>query len=124
MRLRLSRRQFRYSSVVLTGAVLPTSAADDKFDGELKPFLGEPTLETTQVFKDGRFPNVVVAIGGTVLAVWGGVVVRRSEDGGKIWGPEIEIGKGHMGGGVTVNAANGEIFAFVGKVHPPPTETV
>ena len=93
-------------------------------EGTLEPFLGEPRFDMQQVFSGDRFPNVVVATDGTVLAVWGGVRVRRSEDGGKTWGPEILVGKGHMGGGVTVNEANGEIFAFVGKAHPPTTETV
>jgi len=95
-----------------------------EFEGKLEPLFGEAKLEIQQVFKGGRFPNVVVGTDGTVLAFWGGVVVRRSEDGGKTWGPEILVGKGHMGGGVTVNEANGEIFAFVGERHPPTTETV
>lgn len=95
-----------------------------KFEGKLEPFLGEASIEIQQVFKGGRFPNVVTAADGTVLAFWGGVKVRRSEDGGKTWGPEILVGEGHMGGGVTVNEANGEIFAFVAERHPPTTETV
>jgi sialidase-1 len=77
-----------------------------------------------QVFKGDRFPNVVIATDGSVLAVWGGVKVRRSEDSGKTWEPEILVGKGHMGGGVTVNEINGDIFAFVGEHHPPTPETV
>lgn len=122
--LNFSRREFLCLSVALIGLALPSFAGEGKFDGELKPFLREPTLETTQLFKGGRFPNIVVAVDGTVLAFWGGVLVKRSEDGGKTWGPEIGVGKGHMGGGVTVNETNGEIFAFVGKAHPPTTETV
>ena len=56
---------------------------------------------------------------GTLLAVWNGVVVKRSEDGGKTWGETISVGKGFMGGGVTVNERNGEIIAFVEERHPP-----
>lgn len=93
-------------------------------EGKLEPFLGKPKMEIQQVFKGDRFPNVVVATDGTVLAFWNGVKLRRSEDGGKTWGPEILVGKGHMGGGVTVNEANGDIFAFVGQRHPPTAETV
>ncbi len=44
-------------------------------------------------YKGGRFPNILVAVDGTVLALWGGVKVRRSEDGGETWGGEIEVGK-------------------------------
>ncbi len=103
-------------------------AAEDtlagKFEGRLDPFVGEPRFDVQQVFKGERFPNIVTAVDGTVLAVWGGVKVRRSEDGGKTWGDEIVVEKGHMGGGVTVNERNGEIFAFVGKRHPPTDVTV
>ena len=93
-------------------------------EGALEPFLGEPKLEMQQVYKGDRFPNVLVAIDGSVLAFWNGVKVRRSEDGGKTWGPEILVGKGFMGGGAIVNENNGEILAFVEKHHPPAPLTV
>ena len=94
------------------------TAAGKPAEGKIEPFLGEPKLDMQQVHKGGRFPNVVVAVDGTVLAVWNGVKVRRSEDGGRTWGPEILVGKGFMGGGATVNEKNGEILAFVEKGHP------
>ena len=100
------------------------TAAGLPAEGKLGPFLGEPNFDTKQVFKGDRFPNVVVATDGTVLAVLNGVKVRRSEDGGKTWDPEILIGKGFMCGGVTVNETNGEILAFVEKGHPPAPITV
>ena len=103
---------------------LGSAMAAEKFEGKLDAFLGEPQLEMQVLFKGGRFPNVAVATDGAVLAFFGGVGVRRSEDGGKTWGPAITVGKGHMGGGVTVNEANGDIFAFVCAKHPPTTETV
>ena len=113
------------TTLALLGTCGTTFAADSKFEGgSLKPFLGEPKLDIQQVFKGDRFPNVVTAVDGTVVAVWGGVQARRSEDGGVIWSPEIPVAKGHMGGGVTVNEANGDIFAFVGEHHPPTKETV
>ncbi|MBC8349864.1 MAG: exo-alpha-sialidase [Verrucomicrobia bacterium] len=93
-------------------------------EGVVDSFLGEPRLDLTKVHKGGRFPNVAIAMDGTVLAVWNGVVVKRSEDGGDTWGPVISVGKGFMGGGVTVNERNGEIFAFVEKHHPPADLTV
>lgn len=93
-------------------------------EGRLESFLGEPELDIQQVYKDGRFPNVVVAVDGTVLALWQGVKVRRSEDGGRTWGPEIIVANGFMGGGAIVNETNGEILAFVEKNHPPAPLTV
>jgi sialidase-1 len=113
-------------SLLTAGSVMV--AADEKaappFEGELAPFMGEPKLDVQQVFKRGRFPNVTVAVDGTVLAVWDGIKVRRSEDGGKSWGNEISVGKGFMGGGVTVNESNGVVFAFVSEGHPPSKDTV
>ena len=108
----------------LSPGTADTTAAGHPAEGSLESFMGEPQLETQQIFRGDRFPNVVVAVDGTVLAVWNGVKVRRSEDGGETWGPEIPVGKGHMGGGVTVNEMNGDIFAFVGERHPPTAETV
>jgi len=100
------------------------TSAGNPAEGKLEPFLGEPALDIQQVHKGGRFPNVVVAVDGSVLALWGGVMLRRSEDGGKTWGPEIMVGKGFMGGGAIVNETNGEILAFVEKHHPPAPLTV
>ena len=59
--------------------------------GEQNPFWnkGESFFEVQELFADERFPNVVVGTDGTVLATWGreNYRVRRSEDGGKTWGP-------------------------------------
>ena len=98
---------------------IPQTAAGLPAEAALTPFLGEPKLEIQQVFKGNRFPNVVVTVKGTVLAVFGGVSVRRSEDGGKTGGEPITIARGFMGGGVTVNEGNGDIFAFLEEKHPP-----
>ena len=88
-------------------------------EGKLDTFLGEPKLEIQQVHKGGRFPNIVVTMDGSLLALWGGVKLRRSEDGGQTWGPEIMVGGGFMGGGAIVNETNGEVLAFVEERHPP-----
>jgi len=61
------------------------TAAGHPAEGKLESFLGEPKLDIQQVHKGGRFPNILVAVDGTVLALWGGVKVRRSEDGGQTW---------------------------------------
>ena len=100
------------------------TAAGHPAEGNLESFLGEPELDIQQVHTGGRFPNIVVAVDGTLLALWGGVKVRRSEDGGETWGPEIMVADGFMGGGAIVNETNGEILAFVEKHHPPAPLTV
>lgn len=93
-------------------------------EGRLDSFLGEPEFEMQQVFARDRFPNVVVAMDGSVLAFWNGVVVRRSEDAGKTWGGEILVGQGFMAGGVTVDETSGDILAFVEAGHPPAPVTL
>ena len=95
-------------------------------EGPIEAFLGEPKLQITGIFKGERLPNVVVAMDGTVLAIWGwgDVRVRRSEDGGESWGPEIQIGKGLNSGGAIVNETNGEILVFTESKHPPAPLTV
>lgn len=76
------------------------------------------------MFARDRFPNIVVALDGSVLAFFDGVKLRRSTDGGATWGEEIPVGKGFMGGGVTVDETTGDILAFVEEKHPPAPLTV
>ena len=93
----------------------------------LERWLGEAELEIQQVFSGERFPNVVVATDGTVLATWGrsSYLVRRSEDGGATWGPEITVADpGFHGGGVVVDEGSGDILVFVEAGHPPAPLTV
>jgi len=97
--------------------------------GRENPFWGDGTelFEVEQIFFDERFPNVVVALDGTVIATWGSehYRVRRSEDGGKSWGSEISIANpGFHGGGTTVDEKTGDILAFVEAGHPPAALTV
>ena len=87
------------TSLLLYVALCAPVIAADKFEGALKPFLGEPEFEIQQVFKGGRFPNLAVATDGTVLAVFAkdGVSLKRSEDGGQSWQtsePFPEMGTG------------------------------
>ncbi|NQU26331.1 MAG: exo-alpha-sialidase [Candidatus Nealsonbacteria bacterium] len=110
--------------VLSTTVASEATAADRPMEGTLDSFLGEPKLDIQQVHKGDRFPNIVVATDGTVLALWNGVKLRRSEDGGETWGPEILIAKGFMGGGAIVNETNGEILAFVEAHHPPGPWTI
>ena len=96
-------------------------------EGPITPFLGEPQIEIQAIFDGERFPNIVVTNAGTVLATWGNKQVRsrRSEDGGKTWGPEIVIAKpGFQGSGTTVDESTGDILAFVEDKHPPAPLTI
>lgn len=98
------------------------TAAGKPAEGQLDPFLGEPRFDVQRIFTGERFPNVVVAVDGTVLTTWGNksIRVRRSEDGGETWGPEITVADpGFHGGGALVNEANGQVLVFVHDKHPP-----
>ncbi len=94
---------------------------DRSLESELELFLGDPEVDLQRIFTQERFPNVVVTMDGTVLATWGSeqYVVRRSEDGGRTWEPEISVGPGMHGGGVTVDEATGDILTFMHPEHPP-----
>jgi hypothetical protein len=96
----LSRTGLALAAAFLT---MPLAAAEKPVEGPIDAFLGEPKFEMQQLFADERLPNVVVATDGTVLAAWGWgrVRVRRSEDGGQSWGPEIHLGNGLNAGGLT-----------------------
>ncbi|MFW6106744.1 MAG: exo-alpha-sialidase, partial [bacterium] len=107
---------------VCAGAFAAEGKLAERFEGGLKPFLSKPQLEKRQIFTDERFPNVVVATDGTVIATWGrnSVRARRSEDGGRTWRSPITIAEpGFHGGGVTVDETTGDILAFVQEKHPP-----
>ena len=113
-----------------------------ELEGRLESFLGEPEMETQQVVLHARsqvWPNIVVALDGSVLAtygvVFGGsepfernsrhVAARRSQDGGKTWGEEIIIAApGFQGGGTIVDETTGDILVFVEEKHPPAALTV
>ena len=88
----------------------------------LKAKKGEPKFEVQPLFSDERFPNVVVGTDGTVLATWGrnSYRVRRSEDGGVTWGPEIAVAEpGFHGGGALVDERSGDVLVFINEKHPP-----
>lgn len=87
----------------------------------IDPFLGDAHMALQEIFPDERFPNVVVALDGTVVATWGAnhLVVRRSEDAGQTWGPVIAVGDGIHAGGVTVDETTGDILFFGHPEHPP-----
>ncbi len=139
-RLRTNHRHLKFAVVLTLLATLLTAtgqpghtaeitrtSAGHPTEGDLSVQLGEPEMSMQQVFKGERFPNIVVAVDGSLVATWGtsSVRARRSEDGGKTWGPEITIGKpGFQGGGLTVDETTGDIFAFVEDHHPPAKLTI
>ncbi len=100
---------------------LPQTATGLPAEADLEPFLGDPKFEVQPVFRGQRLPNVVVATDGAVLAVWGwGTVrVRRSEDGGDTWAPEVALREGLNSGGAVVDENTGDILVFTEEKHPP-----
>lgn len=119
-----SLRSLCVAPLLLIFSAAPAAAQKPRESG-LQAWLGEPRLETQMLFETQRFPNIVVATDGAVLATWGSadVKVRRSEDGGASWGLEIPIGPGLHGGGVTVDERSGDVWAFVHPEHPPRDST-
>ena len=95
----------------------PVTAAGPKVavvEGGLEAFLGEPKFERQELFEGERFPNVVAAADGSLLATWGSKTfqVRRSDDGGKTWSQPITIGKG------IVDEKGGDVLLFTHPEHP------
>jgi sialidase-1 len=125
------RMPMRFVAIVILSslAFTPRLSAEDSVtaaghpaEAESIAFLGEPKLQLQQVFRGERFPNIAVAVDGTLVASFGSSSVRvsRSEDGGKTWGSEITIAKpGFQAGGLTVDEKSGDIIAFVEAHHPP-----
>ncbi len=112
---------------LLTALASTAAAGENRLEGGLEPFVGEPKFEVQQIFSGERFPNVVVATDGTVLATWGNksFKVRRSEDGGANWGAEITVADpGFQGGGAVVDENTQDVLVFVEAGHPPAPLTV
>lgn len=113
----MKRSAFIICLLIVTHSIISCKIADKN------PFWndGAEFIEVQQIFEDERFPNVMVATDGTVLAIWGSknFRVRRSEDGGAIWGPEISVANpGFQGGGAIVDENSGDIMVFVEEGHP------
>lgn len=119
---------------MVVAALVVMSACDQENDRNNNPYWGDGTqiFETQQLYTSERSPNVVVAMDGTVVTSWGrnSHQIRRSEDGGKSWGPVITVSAynwwqdnfgvpGFQGGGLTVDENTGDILTFVEDDHPP-----
>lgn len=111
-----------FSIIGSSAAEHENTSAGHVAEGNIESFLGDARLDLQPLFSGERFPNVTVAVDGTVLASWGSksVRLRRSEDGGTTWDEPVTIAKpGFQGGGLTVNERSGDVFAFVEAHHPP-----
>jgi hypothetical protein len=116
-----------YAAAEVRGEDVQQEALPAVADGPIEPFLGAPRFDMQPLFVGQRFPNVVVATDGTVLATWGRdrYQVRRSEDGGATWGPAITVADpGFHGGGALVDEQSGDVLVFVEDQHPPSQLTV
>ena len=89
---------------VLTAAGLPETA--------------EPFFEMQQLFEGGRFPSIVTAMDGAILAFRAEsktcpVELRRSEDGGATWSDTIRVGgeNVHLGAAI-VDENSGDVLVF------------
>lgn len=79
-------------------------------------------FEIQQLFDEERFPNVAVAVDGSVIATFGGISrpdlghlkVRRSVDGGETWGEKKNLHDSIQwhGGGTIVDEESGDILIF------------
>ena len=108
-------------SALIVFAAASARAASPQ-EGELSPFLDKPEFDVQRVYSKERHPNVAVAKNGTVLVTLGNsrLLVRRSADGGKSFGPEIVIADpGFQSGGLTVDETTGDVIAFAEAKHPP-----
>lgn len=85
----------------------------------LTAYLGAPRFEMRKIFDQQRFPNLVAAGDGSVLATWGRdeMGVRRSIDGGASWEPAVTVGPGVHGGGATVDESTGDVLVFTHPEH-------
>ena len=84
--------------------------------------VDDPDFKIESIFANQRFPNLGIALDGTIIATAGSesVVARLSKDGGETWGSQITIAKnGIHGGGLIVDDLSGDVLVFVQDRHPP-----
>ncbi|MBX3417176.1 MAG: exo-alpha-sialidase [Pirellulaceae bacterium] len=88
-------------------------------EGQIEAFLKPAAFETQSLFAKDRFPTLVIAMDGTVIAAWNNGLIRRSSDGGTTWDEPLTIAEGFMGGGYLVDEISGDVLAFIEDGHPP-----
>lgn len=91
------------------------TAAGKPAEATLDVFLGEPSFERQLVFDEGdhvREPYLAVALDGTLLAVRNNKQhLRRSEDGGRSWGPIIDVPITHSDSNMIVDENDGDVIS-------------
>lgn len=84
-------------------------------EGTLDAFLGEPFFDMQVVFDGGgnvREPYLAIAVDGTLLAVCNyKKQLRRSEDGGRSWGDNIDVPIAHSDSNMIVDENTGDIMS-------------
>ncbi len=100
----------RCSAVVLMAGIARLACgADSPAAPSPSPELA-PNLEITDLFVKARIPKIDVAADGTILAfAKSGNMLRRSEDGGKTWGVEQQVGP-DAGGNDVVDRNTGDVL--------------
>lgn len=110
--------------VLLNGCTkkpVPMTAAGNPAEGNIESFLGEPRFDIQNLSERAAWPNLVVAVDGTVLPFWIGrnepPRFRRSEDGGATWEEERHTedppGRGGRRSGTSVvDETTGDIIVF------------
>jgi len=101
--------------ICLSIVALPTLGCRIWAQEEKTPPKTAPFFEMQDLFTSMRIPNIVVATDGTVLAfAKSGRVLRRSEDGGRNWGPVREVGSDAAGSAI-VDENTGDVMVVRAK---------
>ena len=88
----MMKKVFRCSLTLLMASTIWASA-DRGFAEESKETGVLPIFDVQDLYENERIPNITVTTDGTVLAfAKSGRLLRRSQDGGKTWGPIQEVG--------------------------------
>ncbi|TVS15283.1 MAG: exo-alpha-sialidase [Planctomycetaceae bacterium] len=89
--------------------------ADQRAEGPLDAFLGEPQFEKQVVFEGGgnvREPYLAVAVDGTVLVMRNYArQLRRSQDGGRTWSQIVEVPFGFMDSNFVIDDHSGHLMS-------------
>lgn len=97
------------------GMILGISSGALAADGAPGARSGDDGLSVVDLFEGVRIPNITVARDGTVLAfARSGRSLRRSEDGGRTWGPAREVGA-DAGGSAIVDRTTGDVLVVRSK---------
>ena len=77
--------------------------------------MAAPFFEIQDLFQSMRIPKIVVAADGSVLAfARSGRLIRRSEDGGKTWSPQREVGRDASGTAI-VDDSTGDVMVVCAR---------